>query len=211
MLKIKINYMEVKEIICPKCGNKKRIVGEYEDIKDLILTCPHCHATMKISEVLNHGNKLQKDSLPDNPHTISRTQSADDSASMTVISGEDDKSLFEHPGTLVELNTDARKKHKLKIGEQTIGREDPNNGPDIGIVGGDNKMSRRHIHIEVSQHNGYYVHKLWVDANTKNWTEINGNKLEKWVDSKETIRKEYKLERDQTLKLAFTCLKIIDE
>ena len=202
--------MEVKEIICLKCGNKKRIVGEYEDIKDLILTCPGCHATMKISEVLNQGNKPQKDSQPNNPHTISRTQSTDDSASLTLISVEDDKSLFQHPGTLVELNTDELKKHKLNIGEQTIGRKDPNNGPDIGIVG-DIKMSRRHIHIEVSQHNGYFVHKLWVDANTKNWTEINGNKLDKWVDSKETIRKEYKLERDQTLKLALTSLKIIDE
>ena len=172
--------MEVKEVHCPKCSNKKKIVGRYEDIMDLVLTCPHCHATMMIREVLP----------PD---------------CMT-----DDASLFMHPATLVELNTDHPKKYKLQLGEQTIGREDMNDGPDIGIAG-DSKMSRQHIHIQVIQQKGYYIHRLWVDANTKNRTLLNDEELEKWLDANETIRKEYKLEKGQTLQLALTSLKILDE
>ena len=115
-----------------------------------------------------------------------------------------------HPATLVELNTDHPKKYKLQLGEQTIGREDMNDGPDIGIAG-DSKMSRQHIHIQVIQQKGYYIHRLWVDANTKNRTLLNDEELEKWLDANETIRKEYKLEKGQTLQLALTSLKILDE
>lgn len=194
--------MEVKEITCSNCGHKKKIVGDLEEIGNLNFTCPSCGCTKTVRDFLDI-KETPKMVYSEKSHAPANASNTDmDSGSMTLISCDDDPTLFNNPATLEEKNTDERKKHKLKVGEQTVGRKDVDGGPDIGIDCS-RGVSRKHVHIEVCEENGYFIHKLWVDAGTKNNTKINNEVLEK--------NKNYKLEKGDTLSLYNLELDILDE
>ncbi len=101
-----------------------------------------------------------------------------DSHTILPLSEDSEKYIFKHPGVIKILGS--KKIYPLRVGDQTVGRKDPDGkarNADIAIDKDDPNicyMSRIHIHIVVKKVDNGYILNLWCPKESRNQTLIDG-------------------------------------
>lgn len=186
------------ELTCPHCGQKYIYDMRAGDpaMNDLPKCCDRCGLSEPIKNyfrmncipneqegkhtVLDYLN-TGKEQNSINKHIIQ--QKGDNGCNtvvmektvMTLVNKAHDPHLFCNPATLINQSTG--ESLTMSVGEQTVGRMAPVDGPDKGFHDVPRTVSRRHVCITtVETGDGHYVNLIMNSKNT-NQTLLNGKEL----------------------------------
>lgn len=142
-------------IVCPEC-RRQLSFNEVPGYQNMVVECPKCHFKANVSVYQSGGN--------------ARGGHGNDETA-TLLVAPPSRPLT--PGQICVKNTGDI--HRLKVGQNVIGRRAKSGDADIQIAG-DMYMSRRHVIIDVVKKENGYEHRL-VEINSKNIVKLNGNAI----------------------------------
>lgn len=143
--------METVDIKCPKCGKVLRL-QQRPGLENLLVPCPACGTRTPFANCkrVYLQPQAEKTELPSH--------------------------LKACKVQLVDRAT--QRSYELPVGRSSVGRAHATSAADVQIVTADNGMSRVHSTIEVLKTSSGGMRCTISNANNKNATYINGEKLE---------------------------------
>lgn len=158
---------------CDCCGQTEPIKDYFRmnclsDEKEGIYTVTNCQAA-DINQPF--GNKQEEGMI----NEINCDTVVSNKPIMTIVNKNLDPHIFHNPATLI--NPFTGESLTMAIGEQTVGRDAPIEGPNKGFHNVPKTVSRRHICITtVETGDGYFIN-LIMNCNNTNHTLLNGKEL----------------------------------